>query len=238
MATPYVVTIMGDLNGELDMNQLTFLSDIDDPTTTNAYGLLQALGFDPGDPTTPIENSVLENLLTCQTVRYSMNEIQVRSLTSVIDFITQPLNPALWMGAIAVPVGDGALNFSAARLRTNRVRTDIRRGTLSLSGGTEEQIEGQDNWTAGYFELLQDLCDALNATKSYTVGETVTVFRNAVFQKEKYISRPGGMDLSPRYAYRYYTDEEEFISHTAVGLTWAPVQRVSSQVTRKFGRGA
>lgn len=238
MATPYVVTIMGDLNGELDMNQLTFLSESDDPTTTNAYGLLQALGFQPLDTSEPVPGSVLGTLLEAQTVRYSMEEIQVRSLTSVIDFITQPVSPVQWAGRIAVPTGDGALNFSAARLRTNRVRTDIRRGTLSLSGGTEEQIEGQDNWTAGYLDLLSDVCTALNAVKSYTVGGVTTVFRNAVFQKEKYVSRPGGMDLSPRYAYRYYTDEEEFISHTAVGVTWSPVQRVSSQNSRKFGRGA
>jgi len=185
-----------------------------------------------------VVNKPLWALLAAQTVRYSMREIQVRSLTSVIDFITQPLLTEFWSGTIPVPTEDQAVNFVASRLRTNRVRTDIRRGTLALSGGTEEMIETGDKWNAAYMPLLGQAAFRLNEPHTYTVGEVTTTFRNAVFQKEKYVSRPGGMNLSPRYAYRYYTDEEEFLAHTAVGVTWSAVEDVSSQVTRKFGRGA
>lgn len=237
MATPYVVTIMGTCTGGAVMNQLSFLSDIDDPTTTNAFGLLQALGYNPLLPTAPTVGTVLQRLLGAQTVLYQMQEIQVRSLTSVIDFITQPVTGAGWAGAIAVPAGDQVPSFVAARIRTNRVRTDIRRGTLSLTGGIEENIDAGDQWGVSYVALLQAACNALNAVKSYTIGSVTTVFRNAVFQKERYISRPGGPDLSPRYAYRYYTDETEFLENTAVGVTWSPQAKVSSQNSRKIGRG-
>lgn len=235
MATYYEVTIMGTLVGQQIINRLTFVSNIDDVGSTSANALLQALGYDPTDPTTPNTSTVLAALLNAQTTAYQMDEISVRNLYSVTDFITQPVTGANWAGKITLASGDRLMSFVASRIRTNRVRTDIRRGTLALTGGTEEQAEGSDVWNTEYMAWLTNLCTNLNAPPEYTGGGTTTLFRPSVLGKERY-EVPGSSPV--RYAYRYYATEEEQAQHAAIGVTWSPVNDISSQVSRKIGRGA
>jgi len=235
MATPYVVTIMGELQAQLVMNQLTFLSDIDDPTTTNAYGLLQSLGFDPMDTSAPIPNSVLDTLLQAQTTAYQMNEIVVRSLTSVIDFITQPVTGVSWAGGITVGTGDRAPTFVAARIRTNRVRTDIRRGTLALTPPTEENIDASGNLLVGQLTVLQALCTELNEPMATSEGAETTLFLPAVLKKQKYTVPD---TIPPTEAYRYYSTASAQLANAAYPVVWEPVGQVTSQVSRRVGKGA
>lgn len=236
MATIYKVTILGRLASQLVVNGLTFISDVDEPTATNAYGLLQAMGFNPADVTEPVPGKLFDAILAASTVSYNIEEIQVRNLYSVIDFITQPVAGVGWSGQIALPTGDRLPTFVASKIKTNRVRTDIRAGSLALTGGTEEQTEGADKWNSAYQALLTDVCAALNAPPSQTVGVTTVNFRPSVLQKEEYVVNPG--DEKERTAYRYWATEDEQLQHAAVGVAWGVSDDVTSQVTRKIGRGA
>lgn len=235
MAKFFEVTVLGQKNGQLVVNRLNFTSNNETVETANAVGLLTAIGYLASDPAVPDENSVLDAMLQAQTTGYQIDEIVVRNLWSVTDFITQPVSGAGWQGAIAVGAGDGLQTFIAAKLRTNRVRTDIRRGTLSLTGGTEEQTEGADVWTAGYLALLNGVAVALNLGPTYTSGGASTQFLPSVFKKERYVVP----DSDPvRFAYRYYTDFALFQANIASPVTWSAVERITSQVSRKIGRGA
>lgn len=235
MAKYFEVTILGQRNAQLIVNRLNFTSNNETVETANALGLLRATGLDPTDETAPESGSLLYYLLAAQTVGYQIDEIIVRNLWSVTDFITQPVSGAGWQGLITVAAGDAVPTFVAAKLRTNRVRTDIRRGTLSLTGGTEEQVEGSDVWTSGYMTLLNAVATALNAGPTYTSGGASTQFLPSVFKKERYVVP----DSDPvRFAYRYYTDFALFQANIASPVTWSAVERVSSQVSRKIGRGA
>jgi hypothetical protein len=235
MAKYFEATILGQRAGQLIVNRLNFTTNNETVETANAVGLLAALGYDAADPTEPITNSVLYRLLFAQTTAYQIDEIIVRNLWSVTDFITQPVSGAGWQGHIVVGSGDALPTFVAAKLRTNRVRTDIRRGTLSLTGGTEEQVEGADVWTAAYITLLDNVAAALNAPPTYTNGGASTQFLPSVFKKEDYVV-PGSDPV--RKAYRYYTDFALFQANIASPVTWSSVERVTSQVSRKIGRGA
>lgn len=235
MAKYFEVTILGQKGGQLIVNRLNFTSNNETIETANAVGLLQALGYDTEGGDHPSATSFLTQFLDAQTVSYQIDEIVVRNLWSVTDFITQPVSGTDWQGTIAVGAGDGLQMFIASKLRTNRVRTDIRRGTLSLTGGTEEQTEGADVWTSGYMTLLQEVAAALNAGPTFTSGGASTQFLPSVFKKERYVVP----DSDPvRFAYRYYTDFALFQANIASPVTWSAVERVTSQVSRKIGRGA
>lgn len=235
MATAYEVTLMGTLVTEQVINRLGFVTNIDDVGSTSASALLQALGYLPSDPETPEAFSFFVAFLAAQTASYQLDEILVRNLFSVTDFITQPVTGIGWQGGITIAAGDRLPTFVASKLRTNRVRTDVRRGTLALTGGTEEQMSGVDAWDSGYMTLLQALANELNTPPSFTGGGTTTLYRPSVFGKERY-EVPGSDPV--RYAYRYYPSLSEQIVHTAQNVTWSPVEAVSSQVSRKIGRGA
>lgn len=236
MATYYEVTLIGEIASQQVINRLNFTSNIDDVEVVSAYDLGIALGLDSAGPDgPPLSSSVLSAWLAAQTTAYALNEIMIRNLFSVTDFYTLPLGGADWLGTIAVPSGDRIPTFVASKLQTNRIRTDVRRGSLALTGGTEEQIEGADQWTSAYMTLLNAVAAELNAPPSRTDGSLTALYRPSVFGKEKY-AVPGSDPV--RYAYRYYTDETEFAQHAAVGVTWTALSDVTSQVTRKIGRGA
>jgi hypothetical protein len=235
VAKYFEVTILGQRAGQLVVNRLNFTSSNETVETANSLGLLQALGYDPNDAPTPVTGSVFSRLMLAQTTAYSVDEIIVRNLWSVPDFVTQPVTGVDWSGLITVASGDALPTFVAAKLRTNRVRTDIRRGTLSITGGTEEQVEGADVWTAGYVALLDNVAAALNAPPTFTSGGASTQFLPSVFKKEDYVV-PGSDPV--RKAYRYYTDFALFQANVASPVTWSSVERVTSQVSRKIGRGA
>lgn len=235
MAKYFEVTILGQRASQLVVNRLNFTSNNETVETANAQGLLRAIGMDITDETAPESGSLLYYLLQAQTTAYQIDEIIVRNLWSVTDFITQPVSGTGWQGGITVASGDALPTFVAAKLRTNRVRTDIRRGTLSLTGGTEEQVEGSDVWTSGYMTLLEAVATALNAPPAVTIGGASTSFLPSVFKKEDYVV-PGSDPV--RKAYRYYTDFALFQANIASPVTWSAVERVSSQVSRKIGRGA
>jgi hypothetical protein len=235
MAKYFEVTILGSLSNQLVVNRLNFVSNNDEVTTANAISLLRALGYDTSDPEIPVSSSVFHRLLQAQTTGYQMNEIIARNLWSVTDFVTQPVTGTSWRGEIVIAAGDKVPSFVASKLRTNRVRTDIRRGTLALTGGTEEMIDDAGDWVSSYVTVLDAVCTALNTPPSWTSGGATTNFVPSVFKKEDYVV-PGSDPV--RKAYRYYTDFALFQANIATPVTWSSVARVTSQVSRKIGRGA
>lgn len=235
MAMYFEVTLLGTRVTEQVINRLNFTSSSDNTDISSSLRLLEALGFDSGDPTTPMTSTVLAAFLNAQTTSYQLDEISIRNLFSVTDFVTQPVGGAPWAGKLVPGTGEGLVSFVASKLRTNRVRTDVRRGTLSLTGGTEADTGANDEWSSSYIAWLTNLCTHLNAPPSATDGVETALYRPSVFGKERY-PVPGSDPV--RYAYRYYQDPAEFAAHVALGVVWSPVARISSQVSRKVGRGA
>lgn len=231
----FEVTILGEKNSQLIVNRLNFTSNNDEPLTANSVGLLQALGYNVSEPSMIGAGSVLAGILLTSTVSYRINELIVRNLHSTTDFITQPVTGVDWQGTQAEAANTQTPTFIAAKLRTNRVRSDIRRGTLALTGGNDGHLENASLWAAGYVTLLQTLCNALNLPPSHTAGGATSTFLPSVFGKERYAVP----DSDPvRYAYRYWQDFTFFQANAAIGVTWSPVTRATSQVSRKIGRGA
>lgn len=233
---PYLfeLTIKGTYQNQLVMNRLNFITDNENAATANAVGLLEAAGLVPGAPTAPLTASMLHRYLQAQTDAYQMTELMARNIYDVTDFYTATVSGGGWNGEI-VSGADGLMSFVAQKLRTNRVRTDIRRGTMALTPPTEEAVDAAGNLLVGQLTVLQALCTELNEPMAASEGAETTLFLPAVLKKQKY----NVPDTIPQTeAYRYYPSASQQLANSAYPVVWEPVGVVTSQVSRRVGKGA
>ena len=185
MAKMFEVTIQGTYLAQQIINRLTFVSDNDLASTATAFSLTRALGLQASVGLGPLTASAFHRFLQCQTDLYQITQLIVRNLFGPTDFYTAAIAGALWQGEI-VAGADGDKPFVAAKIKTNRVNQDIRRGSLALTPPTEEMSDAAGVITAGYLTTLNNLCIALNAPPSWTDGTDTTQFLPAVLQKDEY----------------------------------------------------
>lgn len=230
----FQVILKGLYQAQMIINGLGFVSANDDPATATAIGLTRALGYVPTVPNAPATDTFLEAYLAAQTDAFQLQEIMVRNLFGATDFYTAALSGTGWAGDI-VAGADADMSFVAQKLQTNRVNQDIGRGSLALTPTTEESTTPDGFLNAPSIARLQLVCDRLNEPPSFTEAGSVTDFIPTVFQKER---RPVPDSNPVRHAYYFYDDPADQLAHAAVGVTWFPKDRVSSQVSRRWGKGA
>lgn len=234
MAKAYEVTIQGRYRGQLTINRLSFASDIDDPSVVGAFQLAVALGVNPLDAADPLVDSVLEALLAAQSQYYSLDKLFIRNLESATDFYQFLGTSPGWNGFLPASGATSSTSFVAQKIVTNRVRTDVRAGTLALTPPIDGNYDVDGVMTAPQIALLQDLCDRLNAPPSYTAGPTTAQYFPSVFKKEEYTPDP----LKPdKTAYRYPEDIQVMLTQSAIGVTWSVVETVTTQTSRRVGKG-
>lgn len=234
MPKAFEVTIEGQYQNELVVNRLGFYSASDNPQVSSAYTLVQALGFNILDATEPAADTVLALMLLAQTSYYRINKVFARNLFSVTDFYLLPVGGVGWQGAIVASNAGSAMSFQAQKLVTNRVRTDVRAGTLALTAPNEGDFTADGSLTQAKLDLLQDICDYLNAPPSYSSGQETAQFVPAVWKKIKYTPDPA---KPHKTAYKYPDDLQTLLDTSAIGVAWSPVTRVTSQVSRRIGKG-
>lgn len=236
MAKLFEVTIRGTYAGQMVINRINMVSTNDLAATASAFGLLHALGCDPADTEQPRLNSFFDFFTKAQTEAYQITVITARNPYSNLDFITVPVGGPNWAGQIVVASGDGSFSFVAQKLKTNRIRADIRAGTMALTPPSEEDMEGNHALTVLQRSRLAAVGGALNVWPSYTVGADVTSFEPAIVKKEKYVPDP---DKPEKVAYRYKKDDEAGqLELTAHPVLWEAVATVTSQTSRRIGKGA
>ena len=234
MAKLFELTIKGTYQAQQIINRFNFVTDNDIAATSSAASLLQAAGLITSTPTAPATASMLHRFLQAQTENYQMDELMARNLFDVTDFYTATVSGGGWNGEIVVGA-DGLMSFVAQKIRTNRVRTDIRRGTAALTPPTEEAVDANGNLAAGQLTVLQALCTELNNEMERSVGADITKFLPAVMKKLEY-NVPNTNPV--RTAYKYYPSASQQLANTAYPVAWEPVGRVTSQVSRRVGKGS
>lgn len=227
------MTIRGEDRGQTYINRLNVIADLLPSTFSLAMAVSAAYGFDPDQPGDPIPDTLAGDLCLMGTASFRINEVVVRNIYTPTDLFTMLTPGAGWVGTLSA--GGATLPvFVSAKLRTNRVRSDVRRGTMSLVAPVESVVDDNGIISGVFLNYMGDVCNRLNATYSHAgIGETVT-FRTCVVGKERY-AVPGYEP--PRYAYRYYSDKATQMGRLAQSVVFEPVTRVSSQVSRKFGHG-
>lgn len=216
--------------GNLVINRFHYIQSGTPAAVTPSFGLIAATGF---------LNSTLSGLnfesgslarqwQTWVNEQVSFVSAYSRNLYSVSDFYETPY-PSGVQGDIAQDALSPVMAFG---LQTNRVRTDIRRGSKRFVGVGEGQTGSGgslDSTTAAALDVLAGL---MSDTLTYDDEGNTLTYVPCVLGLEKYTA-PSGKD-----AYRPYGTEVEQLDHVAAGVLWSVMPKLRSQVSRQYGRGA
>jgi len=236
----YEVTVTGVLNSQQTIWRSQWeQTSIPPGGSLPAYRLLQAMGFDEADDTTPITGSIFKLFQTCATGQAAITSLFSRNIFDPLDFFEIPL-PLAWVGAQAG--GNYMPTFVNAQWRSSRTNLEVRRGHFSTWGIQEENVTDSNIITGSdLLTPMDSLASVMSDTITHTIGIQNFSYRSCILSKERYMVAGSGTDpiTNPaRWAYKYYDTEAEQLEHAALNLTWSRMNPVSSRNSRKIGRGA
>jgi len=193
---------------------------------TRAMGAIAVAGVYP-------IGGLMKLIAAIQSTGVSFTTLTVKDMYSVTDFYSLPFIEPL-TGAVG---GDSESPISAVGFRTNRVRSDIRRGTKRFAGVPESNVV-----LAG--ALAPTLITGAGATLALKMGQVLTevdegntiTFTPVVLGKQRYDPDSGLPDPDGR-AYRKYPTAAEQADHVAAGILWDIYPETRSQTSRQKGRG-
>lgn len=212
------------------INRWNYLASGTPASVSFSFGLVSAFGAIESAGVYPV-GGVLNLLLACQTTTVVSVQIGVRDVYSNTDFYELPfLVPANGQAA-----GEALSPTSAMGFRTNRTRTDIRRGTKRFVG-VSENVNGAAGVLAGAFVdgNMTNLANAMSDTLEYDDEGNTLTFQPIICGREKY--SPSGNPAGP-FAYKYYDTEAEQLDHIMTSIIWSPYPEVRTQTSRQYGRG-
>lgn len=232
MASLIEVVLSYQYAGQQCQNVWTYESDSEVDYTSESEWLLSSMGFIPDEGDAFPGGTVFSALRTLVSEQVSFVSAYARDIYSVNDFYE-----ILWSPR---PVGlAGAFGMSpvlAYGFRTNRVKTNIRRGTKRFPG-----IPVAWNTTGGGFSpeattAMNTLALRMSADLTFTAGVTEIGFTPVVAGKQRYDPDTGLPSATGR-AYRYYPTYDEQTDYLARGVEWQPYDRQRTQNSRQYSRG-
>jgi hypothetical protein len=216
--------------GQLSVNRWHYVSSGDSGATTHSFGLMSAMGFLP--PTsTPWQftaSTIARNIQQLFHTSVVFKSFYVRDLYTPTDFIETPYNNAT-VGMIS---GTGTSPALAYGLTSNRVRTDIARGSKRFVGVSEDALGNGGLVSGDPLSWLQAVADSMSATLSYTTGGASLSFNPAVLGFLEYTTPRGNR------AYRKYSTAAVQLTHAALNPTYVAMPYVRTQTSRQYSRGA
>lgn len=235
MARIVDVTHQQEYDGQLVLNTYTYISDSDEDADVLCQAVLNALGVVD-------TNGAFPGSYASGGLAEAVQNFQVPSVTHVAWRAITPYDPLGLYEVVLPPGSDGArpgtqagddlAPFIAASIRSNRLRRDVRRGFKRYVGIREGDVDTNTiNDDYGALTALQSL--ATTAGTAF-VGETSSVASITV--------NPSIVPLqpnpSPPPAYQLFPTETEAINAAAIGVTYSTPGTVTTQNSRKRGRGA
>ena len=212
------------------INKYNLLNNSLSEATNGALNIIESLGYDSGAATAPVANSVFDRYLEMAPGNFEFTQFYCRDIYNVNDFAQVNVSGVGWQGTRGTSAMEPS--FVASKIKSTRTRQDIKAGYKALPPMMEADITSSTGTLTGsYITLMTSLCTALSNGTSPFVGITQTFFGWTIVGKEEYTTPSG------KKAYRYYEDPVEQAAHLAGPVTWAPIERATTQNTRKFGRG-
>lgn len=222
----YEVVLRSTYKNQQLINRWNYMGSGTPISISMSFALVQAMGFAPvagAFPVDTIANRIQNNVHTAT----AFEEVQVKDVYGTTDFFTLPFVPK----PAGQVTGEGASPLLAIGFKTNRVRSDIGRGTKRFGGVSEFTMAEGGEILAASIAGLTSLADAMSETLEYIDGGNTLTFIPCVVSKQKYVA-PSGRD-----AYRYYPTFAEQDDHIASGVVWSLYTQIRSQVSRQYGRG-
>lgn len=224
------LTVNQEYAGQLLINRYHFVASGTPAAVSHSFGLMAATGYltVSGTPLVFPSMTVADRIqaVTVSGLRYV--SAYARNLYDPLDFYERPYVAPVY----GLQSGVGSSPTLAFGIQSNRVRTDVRRGNKRYGGVREEALAAGGAIEASALGPLTQLCDILSAPLTYDDEGSTLTYTSAVLSYEDYPTPSG------RTAYRPYATEATQLSHAAVGVAWAPVTTVRTQVSRQYGRGA
>lgn len=226
----YEVTLFQTYYGQQCLNRWNYLMTGTPAVVTGSFGLLDAMGAIPDGVTGLFPTGgLLATIQTVQSSAVAFDAIVAKAVYDVTDFYELPYIPA--------KNGDqgtftGLSPTTSYGFRSNRTRTDIRRGMKRFVGVTENGVVGGGTIEAGMVGALNDIAEAMSDALTYTDEGNDLTFSPIIVSKQAYT--PAG---STREAYQYYPTLSEQMDHIAQSILWQPYAQTRTQTSRQYGRG-
>lgn len=222
MAKLMELIIRGRFNGKNCLNRFNYVAEGTPASVSLSFALISAFGLIPDGGVYP-GTAPLAFWRTLISDEFTFVEGEAKAVYSLTDFYTRPFLSAI----TGQDTTTATSPFDAYGLRTNRVRSDIRRATKRFAGATEGAVEEFGMLAAATLTNLDNLADALSAALTYDDEGNTLTFSPAVCKREEYTT-PGG-----KKAYRYLATEAAQLADTATGILWEAYPDVRTQNSRK-----
>jgi len=193
---------------------------------TRGMGAIAVAGVYPS-------TKLMRKIADIQATTVSFVLLTCKNMYSVTDFYSLPFIEPL---AGLVGGNSNAPNV-ATGYRTNRVRSDIRRGTKRFTGVAESNVTSEGMLDSTFATVAgAALATAMSAVITETdEGNTIT-FTPVVLGKQRY-NPDTGLPSDTGRAYRPYPTESEQLDHVASGILWDIYADTRTQTSRTRGRG-
>jgi hypothetical protein len=231
----FEVSLSGTYYAQRWINRFHYWGEGTAGTQLPSFSLRNAIGLVDSDPVSPgiqlPEGSLVNELSDCWNPGVTCDLLQIINVYDPIDFYSSPLSPVL---TGKNNNGDQLSPVLAYKLRSTRVRSDIRAGQKAIVGVNEGDLAPGGNIASGTVTKLNALATAMSAVLTVSDGGASYTFTPCVVQRQKYIPDPAKPE---KYAYRYYATLAEQEQHLAKGVQWSVISTVRTQVSRQYGRG-
>lgn len=189
----------------------------------SAFGVVETAGVYPsGKP--------FATLRGIQNTEVHYVEAIAKDLYSVTDFYSVPFISNT--NGTVDAAGSAMSSFVSATMRTNRIRSDIRRGFKRYEGMVEANIEPFGVLASGYLAAVDAHAVALSNTLTYTDEGNTLTFVPCIISLKKDTSDPDHTE------YVKWPTEAEQLAHLASGVVWSSQNTITTQNSRKVGRGS
>jgi hypothetical protein len=225
-AALYEVTLVGKLGSSTIVNRWNYVGDVNEVPSGDAYGLLSAMGLVPTAGAFPAD-TLGDAIADLTSNGLEWNQALCRSIYTPTDFRDLPFVPVV----PGLQSGDVEAAFVAIGFRSNRVRTDIKRGFKRFAGVNESLVNSFGALTGAAITLTTALAAKLGEVLDFTESSLTNHYTPCIVHKFKDETDPD------HPLYRYYDDIADQLDNVATGIVWEGYPTVRSQVSRQIGRG-
>lgn len=221
------------IEGRLPTGQFINKYNLFGPSTSGSelacLPILETIGYDPAAPTAPKVGSILEQYTLIAHNTAELTRFYCRDIYNVNDFSQVNVAGAGWQGKRGTTPTTA---WETPKLISSRKRQDIQAGFKALFPPLDSDVaDSFGQLGSSYLGLAQTLCNRLGDGLQVFINIVSHGFGWAIVSKEAYTTPRG------KRAYRYYEDPAAQFAKISNQVRWFPVERVTTQNTRKPNRG-
>lgn len=224
----YEVTLRQTYFAQQVINRFHYNSAGTPASVQGSFALTYAMGFVP-DGTPPVwdEDALFWAIRDITSNQLVFNEVEVAAMYDPVDFYLRPFGSGV-AGLVSTEAASPVLAYG---FQSNRVRTDVRRGSKRFAGVLEAYVGAGGQIIPELSGQMNTLAALLSAPLTYDDEGNTLTFSPVVLRFEEYETPRGNR------AYKPYATLSAQLAHMAEGITYSPQATVRSQTSRQYGRG-